>query len=40
MPARFLRDRGGVIHAADADPDYRKRPETLDSIAVLDRLPC
>ena len=39
MPARFLRDRGGVIHAADADPDYRKRPETLDSIAVLDRLP-
>jgi len=40
MPARFLLDRGGVILAADADPDYRKRPEPSDSIAVLDRLPC
>ena len=39
MPARFVLDRGGIIHAVDADPDYTKRPEPSDSIAVLDRLP-
>ena len=39
MPALFVLDRGGIIHAVDADPDYTKRPEPSDSIAVLDRLP-
>jgi peroxiredoxin len=39
MPARFVLDRDGTIHSADADPDYTKRPEPADSIAVLDRLP-
>ena len=40
MPARFVLDRGGIIHAADADPDYTKRPEPSDSIiAGLTRLP-
>jgi peroxiredoxin len=39
MPARFVLDRAGLIHAADADPDYTKRPEPADTIAALDRLP-
>jgi hypothetical protein len=39
MPARFVLDRAGLIHAADADPDYTRRPEPTDTIAALDRIP-
>jgi len=38
MPARFVLHRDGVIHAADADPDYTRRPEPSDTIAALERL--
>lgn len=39
MPARFVLDPDGVIHAVDADPDYTRRSEPADTIAALDRLP-
>lgn len=39
IPARFVIDRGGIIHAADADPDYTRRPEPAQTIEVLRRLP-
>jgi peroxiredoxin len=38
MPARFVLDRDGIIRAADADPDYTRRPEPAETIAALDRL--
>lgn len=39
MPARFVIDRQGVIRAAEFDPDYTTRPEPLDTLEVLRRLP-
>jgi peroxiredoxin len=38
VPARFVIDRGGIIHAVDADPDYTRRPEPSQTIEVLRRL--
>lgn len=38
MPARFVIDRGGVIRSAEADPDYTRRPEPADTLAVLKTL--
>jgi peroxiredoxin len=38
IPARFVIDRTGIIRAADADPDYTRRPEPSDTIAALQRL--
>ena len=38
MPARFVIDRTGIIRAVDADPDYTKRPEPEDTLAVLRNL--
>jgi peroxiredoxin len=38
MPARFVIDRAGVIHQADADPDYTRRPEPARTIEVLKSL--
>jgi len=38
MPARFVIDRDGIIRSAEADPDYRHRPEPADTIAVLRHL--
>jgi peroxiredoxin len=38
IPARFVIDRGGVIRAADADPDYTHRPEPASTLEVLARL--
>ncbi len=38
MPGRFVVDRGGVVRAADVDPDYESRPEpqqTVDDIKAL-----
>jgi peroxiredoxin len=38
MPARFVIDRAGVIHQSDAHPDYTRRSEPADTIAVLKSL--
>lgn len=38
IPARFVIDAQGVVRAADADPDYTRRPEPADTIAVLKTL--
>lgn len=35
MPGRFVIDRGGVIRAADADPDYTRRPEPARTVEIL-----
>ena len=38
MPARLVIDRGGIVRAVDADPDYRYRPEpqkTVDDVRAL-----
>lgn len=39
MPARFVIDRAGIVRAADADPDYTRRPEPSETVAVLAALP-
>jgi len=38
IPARFVIDRHGVIRAADADPDYTRRPEPSQTVEVLRRF--
>jgi len=38
MPARFVVDRTGVIRSADVDPDYTRRTEPADTLAVLRSL--
>ena len=38
MPARFVIDAGGVIRSADVDPDYTRRTEPADTVAVLKTL--
>ena len=38
IPARFVIDRTGVIRAADADPDYTRRPEPAKTVEVLKAL--
>ncbi len=38
LPARLVVDRGGIIRAIDADPDYTRRPEpekTLQDVIEL-----
>jgi len=38
MPARLVIDRGGIVRAVDADPDYRYRPEpqkTVEEVRAL-----
>jgi peroxiredoxin len=35
IPARFVIDRQGVIRAADADPDYTRRPEPAQTVEIL-----
>jgi peroxiredoxin len=39
VPARFVIDRQGVVRAADADPDYTRRPEPAQTVAALRALP-
>ena len=37
-PGRFVVDRGGILRAVDADPDYERRPEpqkTVDDVRAL-----
>jgi peroxiredoxin len=38
MPARFVIDRGGIIRAVDADPDYTRRPEPAHTVEILRQL--
>lgn len=38
IPARFVIDREGIIRAVDADPDYTRRPEPVDTVQTLRRL--
>lgn len=38
MPARFVIDGNGVVRAADVDPDYTRRTEPAETIAVLRTL--
>src|SRR5260370_39293627 len=38
MPARFVVDRAGVIRSRDVDPDYTRRAEPSETIAVLQAL--
>lgn len=38
MPARFVLDRAGVIRSRDVDPDYTRRAEPSETIAVLQSL--
>ena len=35
MPARFVIDRGGIIRAVDADPDYTRRPEPVRAVEIV-----
>jgi hypothetical protein len=35
IPARIALDKGGIVRAAEADPDYTTRPEVDDAVAVL-----
>lgn len=38
IPARFVIDTRSVIRYAAVDPDYTKRPEPADTVAVLRAL--
>ena len=38
MPARYVIDKAGIVQAADVDPDYTKRPEPEETMAVLREL--
>ena len=38
VPARFVIDRSGIVREAKVDPDYRRRPEPADSLAVVRAL--
>jgi peroxiredoxin len=38
IPARIVIGRDGVVASAEADPDYTRRPEPEETVAVLRRL--
>ncbi len=38
IPARFVIDRGGIIRAVDADPDYTRRPEPAATVEILRKM--
>mgnify|MGYP001604056360 CR=1 FL=1 len=38
MPARYVIDRTGTIRSAEADPDYRRRPEPAQTVEALRTL--
>ena len=38
VPARFVIDQAGVIRAVDADPDYTRRSEPAETVAVVNSL--
>ena len=39
IPARIVVDTGGIVRAADIDPDYTQRPEPQKTIADVKALP-
>jgi peroxiredoxin len=39
VPARFVIDRGGIVRAVEADPDYTTRPEPGVTLEALRALP-
>jgi peroxiredoxin len=38
VPSRFVIDGAGIVRAAEADPDYRYRPEPGATVAELRKL--
>ena len=38
VPSRFVIDRGGIVRAVEADPDYTTRPEPEVTLAALRAL--
>lgn len=38
MPARFVIDQTGTIRFAEANPDYTRRPEPLETLEVLKQI--
>ena len=38
MPGRFVVDRGGIVRAADVDPDYERRPEPQQTVEDVKSL--
>lgn len=38
VPARFVLDHRGIIRSAEADPDYRRRPEPAGTLKVLRQM--
>lgn len=39
VPGTFIIDQGGIVRAASADTDYKKRMEPADILAALKQLP-
>jgi hypothetical protein len=35
MPGRIVIERDGTVASAEADPDYTRRPEPEETLAVL-----
>lgn len=38
MPARFVLDPEGIVVAAEANPDYTRRPEPAEIVEILQRM--
>ena len=38
MPARYVIDRGGIIHAAEVNADYAIRPDPSETVGLLKEL--
>jgi len=38
VPARIVIDGQGIVRAVDADPDYTRRPEPIETVKTLERL--
>jgi peroxiredoxin len=38
VPARIVIDGQGIVRGVDADPDYTRRPEPIETVKTLERL--
>ena len=38
MPARFVVDKMGIIRFAEANPDYTRRPEPIETLNLLSEV--
>jgi len=38
VPARIVIDGQGIVRAVDADPDYTRRPEPIETVKTLELL--